>query len=1123
MNEHGAACGDGLVNGGSAGLSDGEVVGVQQLGDFSRPAEETDTAGEFVFDFLCPRVEVTEIFSHHDGEFHIGVGIEDGAAVAADEWFFRGGEVKYPEGVTGVLWRDGGEGGEGWIDREAGGYEFFLGDAPAAHGLECQLIGDKEVIGGSAEPGCVDFYGIGDDGEDGSPMAKEKGKVELRPIDEETSVEEDVIRLHKDGVSEVAGKGPEKGVEDSEKSLGAAERRELKMRPRDPGLDELIQANPAVMEGAENEWVERPATDKRPLWSWVVVFLILLGAGILWSVTQVGRSQKEHRVLVAQAEQIVEKEKAAEAEAEKLIATITETVRRVLEAGSVEEMLQYVRHPGRVEALMLDYYSREPFVSLDFMEVAALQPITVEKHASFWGVGCRIGGGGYEQVLVEVLDDGEVKLDWETLVLYQPMDWNEFYCVALLRLTDQSTGMANKFSALARDKYMDFLVLENLYVLLAYGILAVCFAFVLQPFVCLVCSKYRVFKGWKRFLPAVIGAFLIHGYFTLRLVETRPYFLDDAKFGYWYYEILNVVPDVAKPVVFGILFSVLPVVVLVYAFVWHWRGWSGIGRVFAGISVVCAGGIVLGKTGIAGNFSGDREVVEEGARMNVIVIGSDSLRGDKLGYAGYEPRRKDGLAAGGVSPVIDELAGRSVVLENCYTPIASTLESGTSMMASQYPNKHGFRHMYPNEERVRQTQAETEPIAAVLARKGYDTAVFGDWCAGYFELMPLGFEHVSVSSFDNFKIYMSQAVMMAHFVVPLYFDHPVGYAIFPQLGSFAQFVTPDVVTERVEERLANVSKSGDPFFWHVFYSCNHLPYRNPEPYSSMFTDPDYTGPNRNGVDFDIDSFIGGTDLENKWKVLPEKEIQQIRDLYDGCTRQFDDHVGKILAALEKNGLAENTIIVITADHGDNLYEEGVTLGHGLTFNGELHANHVPLVVHVPGGKAGRVEEIMRTIDIAPTITQLLGVEKPESWQGRSVAGWIDGSETPEDRAYYGETGFPFIQFRVAGVERPKLPSMDQMTEIVESFNYQFVLKEEYEGPLVTAKQRCLMTKEWKLICTPTADGGRHYDLFHYAGKGYEKVEAVGDNQPEFASMRVALEKWMDEGIETPASEIFPDP
>ena len=220
------------------------------------------------------------------------------------------------------------------------------------------------------------------------------------------------------------------------------------------------------------------------------------------------------------------------------------------------------------------------------------------------------------------------------------------------------------------------------------------------------------------------------------------------------------------------------------------------------------------------------------------------------------------------------------------------MESGVQLMSSQYPQSHGIRQMYPNRETVEAMKKRVVPLPTLLRQRGYDTAAIGDWCAGYYEVVPLGMEHLSVSSFDNFKIYMSQAVVMAHFVIPLYFDNPFGYQIFPQLESFAQFVTPEVVTGRVEKRLAQVAAEQKPFFWHVFYSCNHLPYRSREPYRSMFSDPAYQGRNRNGVDFDIDSFIGGTDLESKWKALPPKEIHQIKALYDGCTRQFDDCVGQ---------------------------------------------------------------------------------------------------------------------------------------------------------------------------------------------------------------------------------------
>ncbi|MEX1048316.1 MAG: sulfatase-like hydrolase/transferase, partial [Akkermansiaceae bacterium] len=429
--------------------------------------------------------------------------------------------------------------------------------------------------------------------------------------------------------------------------------------------------------------------------------------------------------------------------------------------------------------------------------------------------------------------------------------------------------------------------------------------------------------------------------------------------------------------------------------------------------------------------------------------------------------------------------------------------------------------MYPDKETVEATNHRIVTLPWLLRGTDYDTAAIGDWCAGYYEMMPLGFEHISVSSFDNFKIYMSQAVVMAHFVVPLYFDNTLGYRIFPQLGSFAQFVTPEVVTARVENRLAQVAKAQKPFFWHVFYSCNHLPYRSREPYLSLFSDPAYQGRNKSGVDFDIDSFIGGTDLESKWKALPPEEVKQIRALYDGSTRQFDDCVGRILAALEANGLADHTIVVVTSDHGDDHYEPGVTLGHGLTLNGGGQANHVPMIVHVPGSGPQVIPETVRLIDLIPTLAEFIQVEQSPTWQGQSFAGWIRGTETPEVRPFYGETGFPFIHFSVPGVERPKLPPMDELTWIDPGYNYQFVLKREYEDRLVEAKQRCLRTRDWKLVCTPTAQGGRHFALFWIAEDPHGESDVASGRPDVLLPMQAALERWMDDKLETSIAEIFP--
>ncbi len=692
------------------------------------------------------------------------------------------------------------------------------------------------------------------------------------------------------------------------------------------------------------------------------------------------------------------------------------------------------------------------------------------------------------------------------------------YVLSLWRLAMSSGAMMNKFSALARDQYLGFLVWQNVLMLVAYGMLAVAGTLLARPAVALWTrfSKRRSFPILMS--RSFVVVLVIHAFCTLRLVKNRPYFLNEAEFGQWYYKLLDF-PEPVKPAALFIIFTLLPLLFIGFAVVWHVhrygrRGW------------LLAAAITLTATTVS-YFHHRSQNAGRGARLsnkspNVIIIGSDSLRADRLGCGGYRPSRGEGAAATGVSPQIDAYAARSVRFENCYTAIASTIESGVQMMASQYPHSHGIRQMYPDRETVEATQKRIVPLAALLRKRGYDTTVIGDWCAGYYEIIPLGFEHVSTSSFDNFKIYMSQAVVMSHFVVPLYFDNPLGYRIYPQLQCFAQFVTPQVVTQRVEQQLERVAREQQPFFWHVFYSCNHLPYRSQEPYASMFADPAYQGRNKTGVDFDIDSFIGGTDLESKWKALPPKEVTQIRALYDGCTRQFDECVGKILAAIEHNGLTENTIVIITADHGDDHYEPGVTLGHGLTFNGGLQANHVPMIMHIPGQAPKVFAETVRMIDVIPTLADYLGVEKSATWQGRSFAGWIRGSATPEYRPFYGETGFPFIQFSVPGIERPKLPPMDELTWIDDDYNYQFVLKPEYRERLVQAKQRCLRTRNWKIVCTPTAAGTRRFGLFNMAADPNAEADVAATRPDVLAPMQSALERWMDEKTESSIPEIFPN-
>lgn len=694
------------------------------------------------------------------------------------------------------------------------------------------------------------------------------------------------------------------------------------------------------------------------------------------------------------------------------------------------------------------------------------------------------------------------------------------YAWSLAGLLAMAGEMENKFSKLASERYLPFLVWQNIRVGSAYLAVGIGGAVLVWPLVSLWVGRRKAGRfgiTWRAFVAAA----LLHGYFILRLVESRPYFVSDDYYGNWFYRLLEIPPEPLKSWVGGLLFGVLPWLVGIGIAGWYgWRFWRG-GRV--GRMACVAAGIALlavPLTGLAMRGGNKRAHADGGSKPNILIISSDSLRGDRLGFTGYRPARSDGAASGGVSPRIDELASEGQVFGKCFTHLASTIESTASLMAGTYPHDHGLRQMYPNEETMSRANSSVTTLAELLRDRDYDTAAIGDWCAAVYEVMPLGFEHTDVSTFDNFRVYMTQAVFIKHFVVPLYLDNPVGYLLFPEVQSFAEFVTPEVVTDRVVGRIAERSADGQPFFWHVFYSCNHLPYRSPEPYCTMFSDPGYRGKSKSGVSFDIDEFIGGTEIEDKWEAMPKSEVRQVRALYDGCTRMFDDCVGRVIDALREHGLDRSTIIVVTSDHGDDLYEPGTTLGHGQAFAGGDQSNHIPLVIRVPGREARSFDETVRVIDIAPTLAGFAGAEAPESWRGRSLVPWIEGSEEASPLPVFAETGFPFIQFK-SGLKRPKLPPMDEMTYIDEDFNYQFVLRPEYEQALVEAKERVLRTQRWKLICTPLAGGGRAFRLFHLPDDPHCERDVAAQRPEVVAPMQRALELWMDERRDLSYGEIFP--
>lgn len=256
-------------------------------------------------------------------------------------------------------------------------------------------------------------------------MANEKDRVELRAVDESAESESLLYRLHKDTVEEVVQE-KEEAVKIGQKT-GVDARlvpdRHDELRPStEPGVGSLIEKDEAV---AEELW-DAPVQAGRIPWGWIALVGCAFAAGILWSLAEVNRSKDRREEVITQAATILEKAREEYLSAEQTIENIGAVVKDFYDSRTIDELLRYVRHPERVRPLMEHYYSERPLAPARVISILALDPLTIQNRATFWMVSSELENGESSQVLVDVGSDRQAKVDWETSVCYQPMDWDKF-------------------------------------------------------------------------------------------------------------------------------------------------------------------------------------------------------------------------------------------------------------------------------------------------------------------------------------------------------------------------------------------------------------------------------------------------------------------------------------------------------------------------------------------------------------------------------------------------------------------------------------------------------------------------------------------------------------------------
>jgi arylsulfatase A-like enzyme len=315
-------------------------------------------------------------------------------------------------------------------------------------------------------------------------------------------------------------------------------------------------------------------------------------------------------------------------------------------------------------------------------------------------------------------------------------------------------------------------------------------------------------------------------------------------------------------------------------------------------------------------------------KFNVILISIDTVRAKHLSCYGYHRE---------TSPTVDEFAENALLFSNAYSSAPSTLTSHMSIFTSVSPSIHA---MMQNDNFVPLSR-KIKTLPEILRDHGYATFGYYDTGGNYTDSL-LDPKYGFSRGFDSYKRKTG---------------HIVARAI-------------DLVKEK-------------PFFLFVHYF---------EAHSSRFGSSDYMydGPAEFRDRFTQTRFTHDpSDVWSGKEELSDEEVEQMIARYDGGILHVDSQLKDLFDLLKKEGLYDQSLIVVTSDHGESLGHKGKINEHGWLYG---VGTHVPLIIKFPrdfqysGPSQGRVDYLVRSIDIMPTILEALSIDAPQYIEGESLLG-----------------------------------------------------------------------------------------------------------------------------------------
>lgn len=389
-------------------------------------------------------------------------------------------------------------------------------------------------------------------------------------------------------------------------------------------------------------------------------------------------------------------------------------------------------------------------------------------------------------------------------------------------------------------------------------------------------------------------------------------------------------------------------------------------------------------------------------RPNLLLITADQWRGDCLGVLGHPHV---------VTPHLDALAEESVVFTRHFAPCAPCSPARASLYTGLYQMTHRVvSNGAPLDRRF-------DTVAQVALRSGTRPALFGytdtaldprglvpdDPRLGNFEEVLPGF--AAVQQLDEaeapWRAWMASRGRgdAAHHRVAPEADQRVSLA--PTAYGPDETQTA-FLTDRFLEWLP---AQPEPWAAHLSFLRPHPPFVVPAPYNTQHDPADMPIPLGQGrADFGAEHMLvqgfraqsKGTDFQTEAPgavadFTPE-DFARVRALYYGMLTEVDAQLGRIFAALKASGQWENTLLIMTSDHGEMLGDHGM-LGKGGFYP---QSQHIPLMIRAPGSAPRRVDALTSAVDILPTICEALDSAPQTPLDGMSLVPWLRG-DTPEWR------------------------------------------------------------------------------------------------------------------------------